>query len=166
MSEDEVRDEMENEYDEAETTEEILPPPSGGRLSRFLNDPWPTATFILMILGFVIVLFTPYEVWSQWSWMLVGAYFMWILVIVGFVFSTQVWRKSSGSKMRFVAIAIFIVILTVGILGTIDLGLWILISTPLLPGLEAPLLYGTNAIVVFCLYSLWLLQRAKSPDRS
>jgi hypothetical protein len=165
MSEDEVRDDMENK-DEDEMAEEVLTEPSGSRLSRFLDDPWPTATFFLMILGFVIVLFTPYNVWSQWHWMLVGLYFMWVLVTIGFVFSMQTWRKSGGSKIRFAAIAVLIVILAVGVLGSVDLGLWILLAAPIFPGLETPLLYGTNAIVVFCLYSLWLLQRATNPDRT
>ncbi|TFF96736.1 hypothetical protein EU546_00835 [Candidatus Thorarchaeota archaeon] len=165
MSEDEVHNDTESEGAEGEVEEEVLVAPSGSRLSRFLEDPWPTATFVLVLLGFAMVILPPYEIWSQWNWLFVGLYFMWILVTISFVFTMEIWVKAAGSKMRFVAIILFLLITGVGVLGSVDLGLWILFSTPVLPGLEAPLLYGTNAIVIFCLYSLWLIKRSTTADR-
>ncbi|MHA1771793.1 MAG: hypothetical protein ACTSYL_07670 [Candidatus Thorarchaeota archaeon] len=151
------------EDDEFEPTlsleEQIATLSAPSKLQNFIKDPWPSATFVLMIIGFIIVLGTPNPIWTQWNWMLVGVYFLWILVIVTIVISLGIWNAPTKSKIRYSGLTTMAVALASGAVGTIDTLLFITVGGGLVSGLEGSLLTASTMIVVLSLYSLWLVQR-------
>ncbi|MHA2033906.1 MAG: hypothetical protein DRO73_05575 [Candidatus Thorarchaeota archaeon] len=154
-------DAEEDEYadEEEEIEEELGVEYSPSRLAKFLEDPWPRVTFVMMILGFVVVLFTPNDVWRVWNWMIVGMYFLWILTAVASTIGLTVWKNPAVSRIKYGGITNAFLALVCGVLGTIDTIMLIGGTGGLLPAIDVPVLYAAILIVVFSLYSLWLVQR-------
>ncbi|MCF2136901.1 MAG: hypothetical protein K9W43_06605 [Candidatus Thorarchaeota archaeon] len=150
----------------ASLEEQIAAPSAPSRLQEFIKDPWPSATFVLMIIGFIIVLGTPNPIWAQWNWMLVGMYFLWILVIVTTVISLGIWNTPTKSKIRYSGLITLAVALAAGAAGTIDTLLFVSVGGGLVSGLEGSLLTASTMIVVLMLYSLWLVQRVVQGEQN
>ncbi len=171
---DEDAESEEDTFPDADATEseeelslaEQLPADSTpSRLQKFVDDPWPTATFILMILGFIIVLGTPVPVWSQWNWMLVGMYFLWILVTVTIIVSLGIWNAPVKSKIRFAGLTTIALALAACVAGTLDTILFVGSGGGLIQGMEGTLLSASSVIVVLSLYSLWLVQKVVQSEQ-
>lgn len=160
--EDEDYDDEDYEEDEDYEDEDYSPDYDEGRLAKFVEDPWPPATFVLMIIGFVIILATPPTIWEVWLYLLEGLYLTLILAVVACVFSLQTIIQSAGSKMRYAGIVVLLISLIAAAVGFADTMSWVLNGQSLLPDLATPLTTISITVLVFGLYSLWLFQRTSS----
>ena len=125
-----------------------------------MEDPWPPATFILMLIGFTLVLATPAAIWEVWLYLLEGLYFTLILTVVACVFSLQTIVQSAGSRMRYAGFFVLLISLIAAAVGFADTMSWVLNGESLLPNLGTPLTTVSVTVLVFGLYSLWLFQRS------
>ncbi len=153
-----VEFEASGEDSEPSLEDQITEPASTSRIQKFLDDPWPPATFVLMILGFIIVLFTPVPIWFRWNWTIIGMYFLWILTTVGIVIGLGIWYGPVRTRVRYSGISTILVAALFGLVGTADTLLYIG-GGELIAGLGGSLLSLSSMIIVFTLYSLWLVQR-------
>jgi hypothetical protein len=134
----------------------------------FIEDPWPKTVFILMLIGFGIVLFTPPVVWAAWNYYLLLTYGLIMLVAVASIISIKVWKASVGSRLRYGGLANLIVVLSCGVAGLLDSFVTITTGVPLVTISDTPVLVLAFVIVIFSLYTLWLIQRtfaAEEPKR-
>ncbi len=165
---DEEEDAFFPDEDEEEIEERSRPSPMKvmGDEKSFLDDPWPPIAFILIIIGFGFTLLTPYDIWSQHHYYLVVTYLLIVFVAIASVISLGVWRNSGGSRLRYGGLTNLLVVLVCGIFGTADTILVVTTGLPLIPGTSTPVLALAFVIVIFSLYSLWLIQRTFSADKS
>ncbi|NHJ12829.1 MAG: hypothetical protein EAX95_04095 [Candidatus Thorarchaeota archaeon] len=155
-------DDYEDEDDEDEDDEDYSPDYGESRLSKFMEDPWPSATFILMLIGFAIILATPSAIWEVWLYLLEGFYFTLILTVVACVFALQTMVRSAGSRMRYAGIFVLLISLIAAAVGFADTMSWVLNGQSILPNLGTPLTTVSVTVLIFGLYSLWLFQRTSS----
>ncbi|MFW9933580.1 MAG: hypothetical protein ACFFDR_13095, partial [Candidatus Thorarchaeota archaeon] len=130
----------------------------------FMDDPWPPIAFILILIGFGFTLLTPVDIWSQHVYYLVTTYLLLVFVAIASVISLGVWKKAGGSRLRFGGITNLLVVLICGAFGTVDTLLVVTTGNPLIPGTNTPVLLLAFVIVIFSLYSLWLIQRTFATD--
>ncbi len=130
-------------------------------LERLVRDPWPATTFVLTVLGLAIVLLTPVEVWNVWVYVILALYFLYIMSVTGVVISLMVWVQHAGSRLRYGGLTNLVLIVVCLTIGTLDTLAWILVGRSFIPGNESPLISMTATIVLFCLYSLWALQKMR-----
>ncbi|MDF1540940.1 MAG: hypothetical protein P1Q69_18740 [Candidatus Thorarchaeota archaeon] len=133
--------------------------------SSFSDDPWPPTVFILILIGFGFVLLTPPIIWSSWNYYLVLTYGLLVLSAISSVISLGVWNNTQGSRLRFGGLTNLIVVLICGVLGTVDALLMVTTGDSIIPGSGGILLLAV-VIVLFSLYSLWLIQRTFNVDQS
>jgi hypothetical protein len=174
MNHDEEYDDTADEYDEIyedfdETfpdeeeeidEEEAVPTLPGGRMAEFLKDPYPSLVLPLIIVGFIIVLLTPVDVWALWRYGIAGDYLLFVVAAAASFFAIKVWYSTSTGWLRYGGPTNLLVIwLTVGI-STVDLLSWMFTGVSLFgEALLEPLVTTGIIIVLFCFYSLWLIQR-------
>ncbi len=166
-----------DEYDKIYSDDgEIVEDVGTGRMAKFLADPYPTLVLTLIIAGFAIVLLTPPNLWSSWvgyevrffpaNYLLIGVYLLLILTLVGTFFALGIWNTPVKSLLRYGGPTNIIVIWACFIVGAGDALSWIAFNTTFLPidytasPVEAgPAIMGVGIIILFCIYSLWLIQR-------
>jgi hypothetical protein len=136
---------------------------SESRLGKFMEDPWPSATFILMLIGFAIVLATPPAVWEVWLYLIEGLYFTFILGVVTIVFAIQTIMRNPEGKLRYIGYGVAIMALFAITIGVLDTTSWVVSGQSILPFTNTPLTALTVTLLVFGLYSLWLFQRSTEP---
>jgi hypothetical protein len=151
-----------DELDTEVEPEEHIPTSVPAVSPSFMDDPWPRLTLILTVVGFLFILAPPPQLWAAQKYSLLGVYALMILMGVGIMFSLEVWHKMSQSRLRWGGLTNIVVIVAAGGAGIVDAFLWMLLGVPLIPGLTTPILSLSAVIVVFCLYSLWLLRRTVS----
>ena len=134
--------------------------------SSLLDDPWPMTAFVLIIIGFGFTLLTPADIWSANVYYLVITYLLLVFVAVASVISLNVWREAGGSRLRFGGLTNLIVVIVCGIFGLVDTILVVTTGLPLIPGTNTPVLALAFVIVLFSLYSLWLIQRTFNAEPS
>ncbi len=135
------------------------------RITRFTADPWPATTLVLTVIGLAIVLLTPVEIWRVWVYAILGLYLLLIMSAAGFVISLIVWVQHAGSRLRYGGVTNLIVIATCLFIGTLDTFSWMLVGVSILPGYSGSLLGMATTIVLFCIYSLWALQKMHPEQR-
>ncbi len=152
--------------DEEEIQERSRPSPMDviGDASSFMDDPWPPVAFILILIGFGFTLLTPVDIWSVHHYYLVTTYLLIVFVAIAGVISLGVWKKAAGSRLRFGGLTNLLVVIVCGIFGTIDTIMVVTTGLPLIPGTTTPVLALAFVIVIFSLYSLWLIQRTFATD--
>lgn len=128
-------------------------------LSSFINDPWPKTVFILLLIGLAFVLFTPNSIWSLWHYYLVTTYGLIVLVGVSCIISLGVWKKAGESRLRWGGVTTLIVDVISGVVGVLDSISVVTTGSSIIPGANTPILALATLIVVFSLYTLWLIQR-------
>ncbi len=136
---------------------------SDSRLGKFMKDPWPSATFVLMLIGFAIVLGTPPAIWEIWLYLIESLYFTLILGVVAIVFSIQTVMKNPKGRMRYVGYGVLLMSLFAVAIGFLDTTSWVVTGHSILPFTDTPLTALTVTLLVFGLYSLWLFQRSTEP---
>jgi hypothetical protein len=150
-------DEEELEEVEEESTQSALAREALGH--GFLSDPWPKLTFGIMILGFIMVIFTPVSFWNIYRWNLFGTYAFVILATGGSVFSFRTWKQNPGTGLRYGGFINGILIAVCGAIGTIDALKTIITGSGLLADVSTPLFAVMVFIVVMCMYSVAMVQR-------
>ena len=154
---DEVEEVGEEEYAQIE---EVFSEHGKEGFSGFMTDPWPPVVFILTLIGLGIVFLTPPAIWSVWNYFILGDYILIVAVGVAIVFSLGVWNKVGTHRLRWAAPTNVIVVLLCGAIGTLDTASWMVYGAGLLAGIDTPLLSLLIMLVIFSLYSLWMVQRS------
>ena len=136
------------------------------KTSSFLDDPWPRTALILILIGLGFVLLTPNAIWSQWYGYLITTYGLLALVAVSSGISLGVWRDAGGSRLRWGGLTNLLVVLVCGVVGTLDAIWMVTTGESILPGSNTPVLGLAAVIVLFSLYTLWLIQRTFKTEPS
>lgn len=139
------------------------------RLSRFLVDPWPKLTLLLTIIGLLIAILVPHEVWHTEvlsgvvaGHLFVGTYLILILATGATVLALMVWNTQKG-WLKYGGLTNVVVILLCVIIGTADTISWSLTKQGLFPSIfEAPLLSFMAIVIMICIYSLWMIRKTPS----
>jgi hypothetical protein len=157
--EEEYEEDVELDFDE----EDYLTPTRGERLEKFIKDPWPRTIFFLLLVGFAVVFLIPPGFWAIWRYFIIADYLLVILGAVGLVYSLMTWSKSAGDRLRWAGITNVFVVLAGVIIGLLDTLSWIFLGGSIVPGFETPLLAFCFVLVIFSLYSLWMIQKSFDP---
>ncbi|MFW9834095.1 MAG: hypothetical protein ACFFEK_08885 [Candidatus Thorarchaeota archaeon] len=165
-------DEYEEEEEEEEEEEDIFPDDeedydvadalyeSGeSRLESFARDPWPKTTFLLLVIGFAMIFFTPTNVWFAWNYFLIANYLMLIVGGAAICYSLITWTKAGKHRLRWAGLTNLILIFALIIAATLDSFSWILNLHSIFPGVETPIISLALVLAVFSIYSLWVIQR-------
>lgn len=156
----EVEEEASSEEEEPEEEEQVeIGIPAEVEIRGALSDPWPTLTFLMMVLGFILVIFTPVDLWYSSHWALFGIYIFTILTSGGVLFALQTWKRNPESGMRYGGIFNGITIGICGILGLADALKTVFFGTGLFPDFSTPIYAISSFVIVLCMYSLVLIQR-------
>lgn len=158
----ETEEEEENSFEEEEAEEEELPETAThekGEKGGFLDDPWPALVFVLMLLGFGLVLLTPVDVWNVFRWNFFATYIFVLLFSTGALFGFKIWRRNPGTGLRWGGLFNGITITLCGVLGVIDSLMTIFTGNGLLPESSIPVFAIAIFVVVMCMYSVVLIDR-------
>lgn len=148
----------EDEDDDFDFVDSAYEPPSV-RLAKFANDPWPPTTFILVIIGLVMVLATPPDYWALWNYFLIANYFMVIIGGAAIAFSLVTWSRAGKHRLRWAAVTNVFVVFALIIVATLDTFSWMIFLQSIIPGVDTPIISLAMVIAVFSIYSLWVIQR-------
>lgn len=162
-------EEEEEEYEEDEVDidfdeDSYLDRTRAERIQEFVANPWPKTAFALMLVGFALVFLTPPDFWATWRHFIIANYVLLMLGAAGFVFSLITWSKAGQNRLRWAGITNIFVVLAGVIIGFLDTASWMLLGTSIVPGFETPLLAFCYVLVIFSLYSLWMLQKSFDPS--
>ncbi|MHA1907544.1 MAG: hypothetical protein ACW98Y_09645 [Candidatus Thorarchaeota archaeon] len=136
------------------------------RLESFLDDPWPRMAFILIVIGLGLVILTPNAIWSTWYLYLITTYGLIVLAGVASIISIGVYRNAEGSRLRWGGITNLLVVLISGAVGVADAVSIVTTGSSILVGSSTPLLALCVVIILFSMYTLWLIQRTFTADAS
>ncbi|MHA2359987.1 MAG: hypothetical protein ACXAB5_06920 [Candidatus Thorarchaeota archaeon] len=129
------------------------------RLSTFADAPWPTTTFFLMVAGFLVV-FAPPILWEGVNrYYLLATYFLIILCGVAIAFSLVTWENGKGSRLRWAGMTNLVVVIICGAIGVLDTISWVVAFQSIIPGITTPLVSLIMVLVVFSIYTLWIVQK-------
>jgi hypothetical protein len=159
---DEPEEAEEDSFEELEAEKEEFPEevtPVEAEEKGFLDDPWPVLVFVLMIVGFIMVLFTPIELWTIYRWSFFATYIFVVVFSIGSTFGFKIWRKNPEAGLRWGGLFNGVTIAFCGVLGVIDSLLTILTGDGVLPGSPIPVFAVTIFVVVMCMYSVVLIDR-------
>lgn len=162
VEEEDDDEEYEEDYD---LEDEGLPQPSfKERMATFIEDPWPRIVFYLMVIGFAVVLLTPPNTWAIHRYSIIGVYLLTILAGVAAVYSMITWIRAGADKLRYAGITNLAVVVMATILGVLDTTFWIVFGVSVIPGYQVSLLFISYVLVIFSLYSLWMIQKSLNPQ--
>lgn len=149
------------ESEEDTQTEDVsdVSPATEDRLGKFMEDPWLKMSFFLAVIGLIIVLFTPPEIWNPWRYLIAGNYLVIVFAAVGTIFGLKIWREGGNSNLRFGGPTNMLVILACAVVATLDTISWIITNTSFIQGFAVSLIPSMLMIIIFCFYTLWLIQR-------
>jgi hypothetical protein len=151
FEDEEVEEIIEEEPEEVSVTARIPP----ARIASFIQDPWPKTVFLVTIIGFIIVIFTPHDIWSIWNWTLVATYGLITVNVIVSPYSLKIWYEGQG-WIRYLGIASFFIMNGTVLIGTIDSLLWVSTGLGLIPGYElGSLLSLCFIIIIFLAYGLY-----------
>jgi hypothetical protein len=142
---------------EEEEAEEVTP--SEREKGTLLDDPWPALVFVLMVLGFVMVILTPVDLWIAFRWSIFATYIFVILFSTGSIFGFKIWRQNPETGLRWGGLFNGVTIALCGVLGVADSLLTIFTGKGLLPDSSLPVFAIALFVVVMCMYSVVLIDR-------
>ncbi|TFG32989.1 hypothetical protein EU527_09095 [Candidatus Thorarchaeota archaeon] len=160
-----IVDEEEYEEDISELEEVRSYEPSIGRLATLLKDPWPPVVFFITVIGLGLVLLTPPAIWNPHRYFILADYFLIVFGSVAIILSLMTWSRAGTHRLRWAGPTNIIVVIASVALGIIDSLSWMLNSVGLFPTIETPILPLCFMLVIFTMYTLWLVQRSLDPDR-
>jgi len=152
------REETEDEADDYDPIDAIYEP-GGQILAKFVKDPWPPTTFILVIIGLAMVLLTPPDLWANFNYFLITDYFMVILGGAAMAFSLVTWSRAGKHRLRWAGVTNLILVAALLVVATLDTFSWIATAQSIFPGVDTPIITLALVLVVFSIYSLWVIQR-------
>ncbi len=147
------------EPEEKTRLDELPSPITESKLAGFMEDPWLKMAFFLAIIGLIIVIFTPPEIWNPWRYLIVGNYIVIVFAAVGTIFGLKIWREGGNSNLRFGGPTNMILMLACAAVATLDTISWITVNASFIPGFAVSLIPSLLMIIIFCFYTLWLIQR-------
>ena len=162
IEKDDEPEEEEASFEEEEGEEEELPEevtPTKREKEGFLNDPWPALVFVLMVLGFIMVVVTPVDFWNTYRWSIFATYIFVILFSTGSLFGFKIWRLNPGTGLRWGGLFNGVTIAFCGVLGVTDSLMTIFAGSGLLPASSIPVFAVAIFVVVMCMYSVVLIDR-------
>ena len=129
------------------------------RLSTFADAPWPTTIFFLMVAGFLVV-FAPPILWEGANrYFLLALYLLIILCGVAISFSLVTWENGKGSRLRWAGMTNLVVVIICGAIGVLDTISWVVSLQSIIPGITTPMISLIMVLVVFSIYTLWIVQK-------
>jgi hypothetical protein len=150
-------DYYEDEEDFPEEVEHAFMERRKSRFTNFLEDPWPKTAFILILVGFAIILPWPESIWFTWLYHIIALYVLTILGVVAIVYSLKAWITSS-TKIRFIGMLFIIISIVSLVVGFIDTIAWALTGFSFIPALQTPLVVLFIVVEVFLIYTLWIMR--------
>ena len=150
-------EDYEDEEDFPEEVERALRQQQESRFTSFLEDPWPKTAFILILIGFAIILPWPESIWFTWLYHIIALYVLSILSVVAIVYSLKAWITVS-TRIRFIGMTFIIISIVCVIDGFIDTIAWAITGYSFIPALETPLVVLLVVIEVFLIYTLWIMR--------
>ncbi|MHA2141802.1 MAG: hypothetical protein ACXADD_09905 [Candidatus Thorarchaeota archaeon] len=154
---DEEYEEYEDAEDFPEEVERALRLQQESRFTAFLDDPWPKTAFILILIGFGIILPWPEVIWFTWLYHILALYLLSILGVVAIVYSLKAWITTS-TRIRFIGMT-FIIISFVSIgAGFIDTIAWAMTGASVIPAVQTPMVVLFVVLEVFLIYTLWIMR--------
>jgi hypothetical protein len=150
-------EEYEDEEDFPEEVERAIRQQQESRFTAFLDDPWPKTAFILILIGFGIILPWPEPIWFTWLYHILALYLLTILGVVAIVYSLKAW-VSGGTRIRFIGLFFIILSIACLIVGFIDTIAWALTGYSVIPAIQTPLVVLLVVIEVFLIYTLWIMR--------
>jgi hypothetical protein len=145
------------EEDFPEEVERALMQQQESRFTSFLEDPWPKTAFILILIGFVIILPWPETIWFTWLYHIIALYLLSILSVVAIVYSLKAWITTS-TRIRFIGMTFIVISVVCMIVGFIDTIAWAITGYSFIPALDTPLVVLLVVIEVFLIYTLWIMR--------
>ena len=139
--------------------------PSISKMEKFLKDPWSPGVFFLTLIGIGLVLLTPPAIWNPFRYFILADYFLIVFGYAAMVFSLMTWSRAGTHRLRWAGPTNIIVVLASVSLGILDSFSWMVNQVGLFPSIATPLLPLSFMLVVFTMYTLWLVQRSLDPDR-
>ena len=134
-------------------------------LTKFADNPWPTTVFLLLVAGFGVV-FAPPILWAGANrYFLLAVYVLFILCGAALAFSIVTWEKAKGSRLRWAGLTNFVVVIISGVIGTLDTISWVVNLQSIIPGITSPIISLVMVLVVFSIYTLWIVQKNFSGPR-
>ncbi|MHA2043163.1 MAG: hypothetical protein ACXAAO_14790 [Candidatus Thorarchaeota archaeon] len=169
IEEEEEEEEIEDDFPDAEEEDDGYDPryalDKPSRLVTFADDPWPTTTFYLVLAGFIVV-FAPPILWEGGNrYFLLAIYFLIIICGVAISYSLITWEKGRGSRLRWAAATNLVVVIIGGAIGILDTISWLVVFQSIIPGITTPLISLVMVLVVFTIYTLWIIQKNFSGPR-
>jgi len=158
-------EEFEEDEDEDFDIIDSVYEPRSVKLAKFAEDPWPPTTFILVIIGLVMVLATPPYYWALWNYFLIANYFMVIIGGAAIAFSLVTWSRAGKHRLRWAAVTNVFVVFALIIVATLDTFSWMIFLQSIIPGVDTPIISLAMVIAVFSIYSLWVIQRNFTPPK-
>ena len=162
-----IEEEVDLKFEESPEVaeEERTYAPSVSKLDKFLKDPWSPSVFVLILIGLGLVLLTPPAIWNPFRYFILADYFLIVFGFAGMIFSLMTWSRAGTNRLRWAGPTNIIVVLASVSLGIIDSISWMVNDTGLFPSIATPILPLSFMLVVFTMYTLWLVQRSLDPDR-
>ncbi|MHA2385432.1 MAG: hypothetical protein ACXAEE_04395, partial [Candidatus Thorarchaeota archaeon] len=147
-----------------EEVERALRQQQDSRFAAFLQDPWPKTAFILILIGFAIILPWPEPIWFTWLYHIIALYVLSILGVVAIVYSLKAWITVS-TRIRFIGMTFIIISVVCIAVGFIDTIAWAITGSSFIPALQTPLVVLLVVIEVFLIYTLWIMRsQFMAPD--
>jgi len=135
-------------------------------LEAFITDPWPSLAFVMILVGFAVILPWPASVWFNWSYFILGFYVILIISGAAAVLSLETWVRSP-SRSRYLGPAFLIALVVVVVMATIDTLSWIQTGASILPELGGPYLMQLALLIdIFALYTMWIVRRSFTEERA
>lgn len=170
MFDDEFEDSEEEEdesYEDDEDFEDWEPTPevvigrsSSERLEAFISDPWPSLAFVMVLVGFAVVLPWPPSIWFAWSYFLLGFYVVLVISGAAVVLSLETWVRSPN-RSRYLGPVFIIALVAVVLMATVDTLSWIQTGTSIIPELTGPYLLQLALLIdIFAVYTMWIVRRS------
>lgn len=141
-------------YDDA-----VSYPSDTDRWATFLVDPWPKIAFVIIVVGLLITLLTPPDIWFIWSETMLLNYGLIAMAAIGTVNSIKIWVIAGGSRLKYGGLTNVVLVIACAIVGTIDTIFWMFFGVSFIPGFTDPILMLCVVLVLFSMYSLWLIER-------
>ncbi len=155
--EDYEEEDFEDEEDFPEEVERVLRRQEESRFTTFLEDPWPKTAFVLILIGFAIILPWPETIWFTWLYHIIALYVLSILGVVAMVYSLKAWITTS-TRIRFIGMTFIVISVVCLIVGFIDTIAWAITGNSFIPALQTPLVVLLVVIEVFLIYTLWIMR--------
>ena len=168
FDEDETEEDLDDTFPDAEEDEveetsgygdAVSYPSDSQKWAKFIVDPWPTIAFVIIVVGLAFTVLTPPAIWALWSYTILLNYGLIAMAAIATVNSIKVWVTAGGSRLKYGGLTNVFLVIACAIAGTIDTIFWMFFGVSFIPGFTDPILMLCMVLVLFSMYSLWLIQR-------